>query len=422
MTVRSSTTRSRSTGPATKEHGIRRTTKSTFAAVAIVVMIPLGAEPALAAPPNATIVSILPFEEHALQAQRIAPYGKNGEERWRVRAHFVVKNNEQKTIRLTQTMIGYPNGPGEASADVKDTNDDPMVDSRDVAPGKTGLFIVEDGMARPGGKGGDRSLFFPMPDQVQVKLKFSGFFERVIHTTRLRPYVNKTPQGSYLFPAKHTDLDGGQRWSGGIHAFSRSQKFAYDLGVSRWDLAAKKWTGLVGTDDSDVEDYLVWGKRVHAMASGTIVRCTWSHPDNKNVGVDDHGVNNVVIDHGNGEFAMYAHLQQGSLNPLCPKDGKETTYGLNIPVVAGQYLGLAGNSGSSKPHLHVHLTHGANAKMFAGNAASGLPLLFRDARNVSTIKKAMIGPGPFAYNPMKGQAPAAPYNLINLSPLPLGIP
>ena len=421
MTVRRNITRSRSTAPAAKEHSMRRTTKRTFIAVAVAVVIPFGAEPALAAPPNATIVSILPFENHALQAQRIAPYGKGGAERWRVRAHFFVKNNETETIRLTQTMIGYPNGPDEASADVKDTNDDPMVDSRDVAPGKTGLFIVEDGMARPGGKGGDRSLFFPMPDQVQVKLKFSGFFERVIHTTRLRPYVNKTPQGSYLFPAKHTDLDGGQRWSGGIHAFSRSQKFAYDLGVSRWDLAAKKWTGLVGTDDSDVEDYLVWGKRVHAMASGTVVRSTWSHPDNKNVGVDDHGVNSVVIDHGNGEFSLYAHLQQGSLNPQL-RGPTEGTYGVNIPVAAGQFLGLAGNSGSSKPHLHVQLTHGANGKQFEGNAASGLPLHFRDARNVSTIDKATIGPGPFAYNTMTRQAPAAPFNLINLSPLPLGNP
>jgi hypothetical protein len=375
----------------------------------------------MAAPPPVQIQSIHPSENGVLQVARIAPYVKGAAARWRIRSHLIVKNNGLATIKVKSTALVYPAGPTPLGTAVEDTNDKPEIDSRDIAPGKTGVVVVEDGMARPGGEGIDRELFFPVPPNVQVHVGFVGFNETAVRAFPLQAYVNKTPQGSYLFPAKHADLASGEHWSGGgSHAFTRTQKFAYDFGVSRWDKAAKTWTGLVGTDKSDVEDYLVWGKGVYAMASGTIVKCTWSHPDNKNVGADDHGVNGVVIDHGNGEFSHYAHLQQNSLDPELCKIGwhAESTYGVNMPVAAGQFLGLAGNSGSTHPHLHVQLSQGANGKPFSGNSQSGLPLLFRAARNVSGIDKAMIGPGPFDYNTMNGQIPGGPFNLINLGPLP----
>ena len=55
--------------------------------------------------------------------------------------------------------------------------------------------------------------------------------------------------------------------------------------------------------------------------------------------------NHVVIDHGNGERALYAHLVPGSI-PVR----------VGTTVKRGQALGKCGNSGhSSEPHLHWHL-------------------------------------------------------------------
>jgi hypothetical protein len=54
----------------------------------------------------------------------------------------------------------------------------------------------------------------------------------------------------------------------------------------------------------------------------------------------------VVIDHGNGEFSLLAHLKPGTLKV---KVGQS--------VKAGALLGLCGNSGnSSEAHLHLHVT------------------------------------------------------------------
>lgn len=55
--------------------------------------------------------------------------------------------------------------------------------------------------------------------------------------------------------------------------------------------------------------------------------------------------NHVAIDHGNGEFSMYAHLKPGSLNVK-----------VGDVVKAGQVIGKLGSSGNStEPHLHFQV-------------------------------------------------------------------
>ena len=71
--------------------------------------------------------------------------------------------------------------------------------------------------------------------------------------------------------------------------------------------------------------------------------------------------NGVVIDHGNGEFSLLAHMQPKSLKV---KKGDR--------VKAGQALGKCGNSGNtSEPHLHYHLQNGPEMP-----EAEGLPAFF----------------------------------------------
>jgi hypothetical protein len=71
--------------------------------------------------------------------------------------------------------------------------------------------------------------------------------------------------------------------------------------------------------------------------------------------------NAVVIDHGDGEFSLYAHLQPGSLR-VKPGDR----------VRAGQPIARLGGSGNStEPHLHFQVCDGPRALHCAG-----VPLAF----------------------------------------------
>lgn len=70
--------------------------------------------------------------------------------------------------------------------------------------------------------------------------------------------------------------------------------------------------------------------------------------------------NHVVLDLGAGRFAMYAHLQQGS---VAVRKGDR--------VRRGDVLGRLGNSGNStEPHLHFHVADGPSPV-----DASGLPFV-----------------------------------------------
>ncbi|MFE2938793.1 murein hydrolase activator EnvC family protein [Streptomyces sp. NPDC059255] len=72
--------------------------------------------------------------------------------------------------------------------------------------------------------------------------------------------------------------------------------------------------------------------------------------------------NHLILDLGNGTYAAYAHLRQGSLE-----------VGAGDRVSAGQTLARCGNSGnSSEPHLHFQLMDHPDL-----NAARGIPFRWR---------------------------------------------
>ncbi|MFC9431007.1 M23 family metallopeptidase [Streptomyces sp. NPDC056987] len=72
--------------------------------------------------------------------------------------------------------------------------------------------------------------------------------------------------------------------------------------------------------------------------------------------------NHLILDLGNGTYAAYAHLRQGSLE-----------VGVGDRVSAGQPLARCGNSGnSSEPHLHFQLMDHPDL-----NVARGIPFRWR---------------------------------------------
>jgi murein DD-endopeptidase len=98
--------------------------------------------------------------------------------------------------------------------------------------------------------------------------------------------------------------------------------------------------------------------RVSDLRDGVSDNVGATERSNRVVTVDSAVGNYVILDLGRGRFAVYAHLQPGSLKVK-----------LGDHVKAGQPLALLGNSGNSDaPHLHFELTDG-NSPM----ASEGIP-------------------------------------------------
>ncbi|MBK8374949.1 MAG: M23 family metallopeptidase [Sphingomonadales bacterium] len=114
-------------------------------------------------------------------------------------------------------------------------------------------------------------------------------------------------------------------------------------------------------------DYAAFGRPIRAVADGRVVRVTFATRDNVAMrtrpgesseaylarlmaaqgeliaqGIEAVLGNHVVIDPGNGEFSVYAHLKRGSPRVV---EGQS--------VKAGETIGALGSSGNStEPHLH----------------------------------------------------------------------
>lgn len=151
---------------------------------------------------------------------------------------------------------------------------------------------------------------------------------------------------------------GGRTLATNYHAFTRDQRFAMDL------LIVKEGRTHTG-DGTKCTDYYCYGRPVLAPAAGTIVWEQDSLPDQPPGKMDPaHATgNSLIIDHGNGEYSLVAHLQPGSLR-----------FRTGERVTAGAEVGRCGNSGNTtEPHLHYHLQDGPRAF-----AADGLPVQFVD--------------------------------------------
>jgi murein DD-endopeptidase MepM/ murein hydrolase activator NlpD len=119
-----------------------------------------------------------------------------------------------------------------------------------------------------------------------------------------------------------------------------------------------------------------WGREILAPAAGTVTYARNDVRDNPRPGDPDinsfsglhdpvlaYYGNCVIIDHGNSEYSVLAHMQQGSVRV---KVGER--------VVAGQVIGKLGNSGDAfGPHLHYQLQSGP--QLFHDQ---GLPFRFQN--------------------------------------------
>jgi hypothetical protein len=140
-----------------------------------------------------------------------------------------------------------------------------------------------------------------------------------------------------------------------------SQRFAIDF--NQLDAQNRPGTG----DPTLPTSFPTFGQPVYAVADGTVVAAVDRYPDLR-VGEqrevptpDNAGGNRVMLDIGDGRFAVYAHLQSGSVT-VHPGDR----------VTRGHRVAKVGSSGTTGgPHLHFQMTDRPSVVL-----ADGMPYVF----------------------------------------------
>jgi hypothetical protein len=173
----------------------------------------------------------------------------------------------------------------------------------------------------------------------------------------IRYYQQKT---SLILPFRGPGIVG-QDWvtnggHGGGHGGVYGSDFAIDVRGLDENYAEQK------NDADENASAAGWGREILAPARGTVTYARNDVPNNPHPGnrpdinmytalhdpVMAYYGNCVIVDHGNSEYSVMAHMQQGSV-----------TVKVGERVAAGQVIGRLGNSGDSfGPHLHYQLQSG----------------------------------------------------------------
>lgn len=137
-----------------------------------------------------------------------------------------------------------------------------------------------------------------------------------------------------------------------------AQRFAVDW--EQLDASGRIYSG----PSADLKSYTIFGQQALAVAEAVVSSTTDGQPEQApgkypaNISLNEADGNSVILDLGGGSFAMYAHLQPGSIRVH-----------RGDRVSRGQVLALVGNTGNSlAPHLHFQVMDGP-----ASLAGNGLP-------------------------------------------------
>ncbi len=201
--------------------------------------------------------------------------------------------------------------------------------------------------------------------------------------TATLPVSSELPEARWLFPLRGVSYVG---WGASLHTGHRwVLPEAYALDIARLGGSGLTYRG----DGTRFSDYYAYGTEIHAAAAGRVIESAndvqevQSLLQRPNESTDaytarvretqakllktDNGLmgNYVLIDHGNREYSLYAHMQPRSVR-VRPGDS----------VAAGALLGRLGSSGNStEPHLHFHVCRGSSALQ-----CSGVPVSFSNIK------------------------------------------
>lgn len=182
-----------------------------------------------------------------------------------------------------------------------------------------------------------------------------------------------------------------------------SQRYAVDW--EQLDSAGRVYVG----SRSDVASYKIYGAQVLAVAKATVLIAVDRLPNQvpgkfpENLPIDEADGNHVIMDLGNGNYALYAHMKPGSIR-VHPGQ----------TVMPGQVIGLVGNSGNTiAPHLHFQLMDRPSSL-----GANGLPY------EIKAFRITAVTPGTAAFDaaeangtPLAVKPFAPPDHVTNALPL-----
>ncbi|MFQ6004128.1 MAG: M23 family metallopeptidase [Woeseia sp.] len=258
--------------------------------------------------------------------------------------------------------------------------------------GRETAILTENVKSQPGYRTYTRRARFSKIDipvivswSFDVDDRIAGFFVMPQQEPAPSPYLDYVTTGFLRLPfgGEWFVFWGGRTVEQNYHAAVRNQRFAYDFLVVR---NGRSYSG----DGKKNEQYYCWDQPILSPASGTIVTVVSRLPDNPPGVMDPENPagNHVIIDLGNSEFALLAHLQRDSVSVMEGED-----------VRPGQQIGLCGNSGiTSEPHLHFHIQ---DSRKFG--EGDGKPVFFNNYRSNGKpvgrgepVKGETISPDPLA--------------------------
>jgi hypothetical protein len=206
--------------------------------------------------------------------------------------------------------------------------------------------------------------------------------DRDVEVAAMLPIVADVSKTAFRFPLRGDWFAAVGPTMHTAHRWALPEEFAYDI--------AKLGQGNLSHRGSGTQfrDYYGYGAPVLAAADGVVVATASDQSENAAMlrrpdeSLEAYGArvqeaqggflsrgargiagNFVVIDHENGEYSLYAHLQPGSV---------KVRAGERIAV--GTPLGKLGSSGNStEPHLHFQVCDGPDPLTCAG-----IPVQFQD--------------------------------------------
>jgi hypothetical protein len=243
--------------------------------------------------------------------------------------------------------------------------------------------------------GQSRLLFNPfdtLDNELDIaKLSFVFELSNEDGSVRTQQSVDISPQAYRNHAAYQLPLQGRQINYDGHDAYGHHRRFDVEfapikqMGFKRnamrysYDFVPVDADGTMFEGDFTANaDWFGFGAVIRAIGDGVVVAVENTQPDNRQFDqsklAEDKMVlfgNYVVIDHGGGEFGVYAHAQQGS---IVVKVGDKVAQGASIAKV--------GASGSAFfPHLHFQLQSGPDLD------AEALPSYFNGFSRVLGAKR-----------------------------------
>jgi hypothetical protein len=357
-----------------------------------VALVPAGA--GATAAPTATVAAP---QSGLVMEVLAAPRPVPGTDR---RTHLVyemlIRNDSDRPVRLERVQARHRIVLAELAGAAIERRMFSLVDgtpTRTLPAGGSALLLLDvtqDGRARP-----PQRIEHRFTVTVGTGGRPASFVAARTEVDRRAPVALHPPlHGSNLFVLGCCDVPFGHRLAlfgieGRLHL---AQRYAIDF--IRLDGELNSFAG----DPARNESYFIYGDEVAAVGPGRVLAVRDGVPENTpptppaNPGVNDLTGNFVLLQIDGGYFALYAHLQTGSLR-VRPGDR----------VRPGQVLGQVGNTGNStEPHLHFQVTDGAGLP--SGLAANGVPYVFDNFRLDARVAGLDSDP------PAPARVPAPPPN------------